>query len=173
MEDPMQTSRFQLGLIAALATSLGLALSPSQATGYPAGAAVSLGTNPVWSAGGSTTSDSAGVTVISAPADHDLVVTDVVMTPTSPDTTCEMLLNSELSLSGTGENLSQYNLSLDIYGSSSSANTTIFGVNAHYMSGLRIPAGESLLLRVTTFAEGHSCGGKYVMYSISGYTAQP
>ena len=44
----MQTSRFQLGLIAALAMGLGLALSSSPAIGYPAGAAVSFGANPLW-----------------------------------------------------------------------------------------------------------------------------
>ena len=48
----MVTSRFQLGLIAALSVALGFSLSSSDAVGYPAGAAVSLGTNPLWSASG-------------------------------------------------------------------------------------------------------------------------
>ena len=39
----MVTSRFQLGLIATLAVGLGFSLSSSEAIGYPAGAAVSLG----------------------------------------------------------------------------------------------------------------------------------
>jgi len=49
----MQTSRFQLGLIATLAVGLGFSLSSSEAVGYPAGPVVSLGTNPLWSDGGS------------------------------------------------------------------------------------------------------------------------
>ena len=43
----MQTSRFQLGLIATLAVGLGFSLSSSEAVGYPSGAAVSMGANPV------------------------------------------------------------------------------------------------------------------------------
>ena len=48
----MQTSRFQLGLIATLAVGLGFSLSSSDAVGYPAGPAVSLGTNPIWNEAG-------------------------------------------------------------------------------------------------------------------------
>jgi hypothetical protein len=169
----MQTSRFQLCLLASLAVGLGTTLRSGPAIGYPAGAAVSLGTNPIWSVGGSAVSDGTVVLVIEAPTDQDLVVTDVVLSPTSPDNVCEMFLTSELHLHGSGENLGQYNLSLDIYGGSSNGNTTMHGVNAHYISGLHVPAGETLALRVTTFAEGYSCDGKYVMYSISGYKAQP
>ncbi len=169
----MQTSRFQTCLLVGLAVGLGMALRSGPAIGYPAGAAVSLGTNPVWSTGGSVVPDGSASSVITAPADQDLIVTDVVLTPTSPDSICEMLLNSELSLAGAGDNLAQYNLSLDIYGGSSNGNTTMQGVNAHYISGLRVPAGETLSLYVATMAEGYSCSGKYVMYSISGYKAQP
>lgn len=169
----MQTSRFQLCLLAGLAVGLGMALRSGPAIGYPAGAAVSLGTNPIWSAGGSVVPDGSASSLITAPADQDLIVTDVVLTPTSPDSICEMLLNSELSLAGSGDNLAQYNLSLDIYGGSSNGNTTMQGVNAHYISGLRVPAGETLRLYVATMAEGYTCSGKYVMYSISGYKAQP
>ncbi len=42
----MVTSRFQLGLIAALAAGLGFSLSSSEAVGYPAGAAVSQDAAP-------------------------------------------------------------------------------------------------------------------------------
>ncbi len=48
----MQTSRFQIGLITAMAAGLGATLTSSDAIGYPAGAAISLGANPVWSTGG-------------------------------------------------------------------------------------------------------------------------
>ena len=45
----MQTSRFQLALISALSIGLGLSLATTDAVGYPAGSAVSLGANPVFS----------------------------------------------------------------------------------------------------------------------------
>ena len=70
----MQTSRFQLGLMATLALGLGFSLASSDAVGYPAGS-VSMGANPVLSVGGvvsSTTDD-----LFTAPADQDVVVTDV------------------------------------------------------------------------------------------------
>ena len=55
----MQTSRFQLGLIATLAVGLGFSLASSDAVGYPAGAAVSMGTNPLWAKGGTSVEFSA------------------------------------------------------------------------------------------------------------------
>ena len=48
----MQTSRFQLGLIATLAVGLGFSLSSSEAVGYPSGPSVSLGSNPLWTRAG-------------------------------------------------------------------------------------------------------------------------
>ncbi len=75
----MHTSRFQLALTTTLAIGLGATgaavLIPQTAVGYPAGASVSTGTNPVdaWAGtvGSSTTS------ILTAPADQDIVVTDV------------------------------------------------------------------------------------------------
>ena len=74
----MQTSRFQLGLIATLAAGLGAALSSSPAIGYPSGPVVSSGTNPVWAIGGTLPGETR--TVLTAPADQDMVVTDVLIT---------------------------------------------------------------------------------------------
>ena len=71
----MHTSRFQLSLIATLAVGLGFSLSSSQAVGYPAGAAVSLGANPLWSHGGMSNASSA--VIFTAPADKDMVLTDL------------------------------------------------------------------------------------------------
>ena len=45
---------------------------------YP-GSAVSTGTNPVRSASGTYTLDAPGPTIISAPPDQDLVLTDIFM----------------------------------------------------------------------------------------------
>ena len=78
VERLMQTSRFQLGLMATMAVGLGFSLSSSQAIGYPAGAAVSLGTNPVVSVGGGLVgTDSA--TPLTAPSDSSLVITGVIL----------------------------------------------------------------------------------------------
>ena len=71
----MQTSRFQLGLIAALAVGLGFSLSSSDAVGYPAGAPISLGSNPMWSQMGTVERGGGSVDVLTVPVDQVAVVT--------------------------------------------------------------------------------------------------
>jgi hypothetical protein len=78
----MQTSRFQLGLIATLAVGLGFSLSSSEAVGYPAGAAISMGSNPTWSKGGVLSGDDNSI-VIEAPTDQSVVFTDVALSLSS------------------------------------------------------------------------------------------
>ena len=166
----MQTSRFQLALIATLAGGLGFSLSAPLAIGYPSGAAVSLGANPVWSVGGGVT-DGATDTVVTAPADQDLVITDVILSPDVPDPTCEVIMRARMLL-GSGDEVARYNLTLDSHSGSTSSGT-MFGVDGHYISGIRIPAGDSLALEASTLAEGYTCSGKSVSYSLAGYFAQP
>ena len=72
----MQTSRFQLGFIAALAMSLGFSLSSSDAVGYPAGAVVSKGNNPAWNSAGRV-SGSTTRELLSTPPDQEAMVTDL------------------------------------------------------------------------------------------------
>ena len=144
----MQTSRFQLSLIATLAVGLGFSLSSSQAVGYPAGAAVSLGTNPVWAYGG--TEYSTSKTIVTAPPDSDMVLTDVSLSTTyNYNTKAGLKVGSnvvgEWIISGKSSN--QY------------SGTT---ANLNMTSGFRIPAGQSLKLTTE---------GAYVSYSVSGYYA--
>ena len=70
----MHSSRFQLVLMATLAVGLGFSLASSQAVGYPAGPAVSLGTNPIWNQGGQH-SNYTPKHIITAPGDQDVVMT--------------------------------------------------------------------------------------------------
>jgi hypothetical protein len=70
----MATNRLQIGLIATLALGLGFSLASSPAIGYPAGAAVSMGSNPRWSATKSITSLSSA-TVLTVPAGQVAIVT--------------------------------------------------------------------------------------------------
>ena len=144
----MQTSRFQVALIAMLSMGLGLSFSSSQAIGYPAGAAVSLGTNPVWAYGG--TDYSSSKTIVTAPSDSDMVLTDVSLSTTyNYNTKAGLKVGSDVVgewvISGKSSN--QY------------SGTT---VNLNMTSGIRIPAGESLKLTTE---------GTYVSYAVSGYYA--
>jgi hypothetical protein len=141
----MQTSRFQLGLMATLAVGLGLSLASPQAVGYPAGAAVSMGTNPIWTVGGNTSTTA----VISAPEDQDMVITDFILSPGYNTLGLATLTSSS------GTVLGQFYLQ--------SYNSIDRHVRHTFASGIRIPGGESATLTsdITTY------------YSISGYYAQP
>ena len=146
----MQTSRFQLGLIAALVMGLGLALSSSPAIGYPAGAAVSFGANPLWAYGGSDNATSK--TVFTAPSDTDMVLTDLSL---STDRVYSSRAGLKVGSTVVGEWV--------ISGKSSTqySGTT---VNLTMTSGIRIPAGQTL--KLTT-------DGSYISYAMSGYHAHP
>ena len=79
----MQTSRFQLALLCTLSLALGAALTSSDAIGYPSGSAISYQYNPVVSIGGTAYSSEAAKSLLTAPAEQALVITDVVLTSTS------------------------------------------------------------------------------------------
>ena len=146
----MQTSRFQLGLIAFLAAGFGHTLSSSDAVGYPAGATISMASNPVWTFGGSS---SAIVTVVTAPADQDMVLTDLSLsTDYDYDTAPALMLDD-------GTELGYW----VINGMRASSHAGV-PVNMSMTSGIRIPQGRSL--------EFHP-NGTTVRYSFSGYYAQP
>ena len=144
----MQTSRFQLSLIATLAVGLGFSLSSSQAVGYPAGAAVSLGANPLWSHGGMSNASSA--VIFTAPADKDMVLTDL-----SLSTGYGYGARTGLKVGDgiVGEWV--------VYGKPGDAYTAN-PVALSMTSGIRIPAGQSLSL--TTI-------GVDTSYAMSGYYA--
>ena len=141
----MQTSRFQLGLIATLAVGLGFSLSSSEAVGYPAGAAVSLGANPLWVVSGSTTDGSEDLAT--APIDQDMVITDIYIKKVADWVGCP-----------TGVQLNTGGGVLLVYAHSTSMTRT-------YATGLIVPAGEAVKTVTPT--------GCRVYYTLSGYYAQP
>ena len=143
----MQTSRFQLGLIATLAVGLGFSLSSSEAVGYPAGASVSMGSNPVWSMGGLPTATE----TLTAPAGQDMIITDVHFANTAGS-----WIRLEMTLAGDG-----------LVAAFISDGTTD-RQPAALQSGIRVPAGETLTV---AFAAYH--GLSSVRYTLSGYYAQP
>ena len=144
----MQTTRFQLGLVATLAAGLGAALSSSPAIGYPAGPSVSSGTNPVWAIGGTLSGDT--MMVLTAPADQDMVVTDVLITAEAGHERAYLHLEDGTRV-----------LSQDVR-----ATTYIVQPVSHqFSSGIRIPAG--------TYMNMGTQWGSTLNYTLSGYYAQP
>ena len=165
VEDPMQTSRFQLGLMATLALGLGFSLASSQAIGYPAGPVVSLGANPVWSTGGDAVGE---VSVITAPGDQRVIVADVVLTASGTGAwdggTRYNSCISEVTASAGGETVAKFRMVSA--GGVSYYNPVQPTVITHaFSNGLPIDEGDSLLL-------SHS-GNCDVSYTLSGYYAQP
>jgi len=149
----MQTSRFQLGLIAALAVGLGYTLSSTQAVGYPAGVAVSLGSNPIWNGGGEISSGEAH-TLVTAPADQDVIVSDLLV---QMDSSSDVSVWFTLALDD-GTLLGKHKVGVYDYKG---------GPLRHaFASGLRVPAGRTLLF--------NNCDCGYgVNYIAAGYYVQP
>jgi len=153
----MQTSRFQLGLIATLALGLGFSLASSDAVGYPA-SAISSGSNPIVSATGSLSSSPAEA--FASAAEQVLILTDVIVSARrNASSGCGTAEERHMVLkTGSGEQLALFGLR------NSSSSVDEF----HYASGIPVPAGES----VEVYYTGCS-GGLFMDYSLSGYYAQP
>ena len=143
----MTESRFHTLCIVCLAFLLGFIVSAQPAVGYPTGATVSTGTNPLWSHGGEMSSG----TTISIPAapDSDLIITDIVLTSDHGNIERLTLSGSDGKIHGKFQLQTAYSMQRHISHS--------------YASGIRIPAGEALEITAT--------GSVY--YSLSGYHAQP
>ena len=153
----MQTSRFQLGLIATLAVGLGFSLASSEAIGYPSGAAVSFGANPVWSVGGQI--DSSGTTVVfTAPPEQDAVITDLYITSTCFNCTPRVTIETAT------ERLASYRYRQFRDGGSVYEAIETHPIKQTFQSGLRVPAGEAVSINLSS----HS-----IDYTLSGYYAQP
>jgi hypothetical protein len=150
----MHAHRFHLILTTGLAICLGafgaVAILPTVAIGYPAGSAVSMGSNPIHSWGGIT----ASADVLTAPSEQDLVITDVTLTCNSTCDTRVQLQRSD------GTSVGMFWVSGG-YGSSYDS----LSIQQMFSSGLRIPAGQALSLI--------SSSGAQVAYTLSGYQAQP
>jgi hypothetical protein len=144
----MKTANFQITLIACLAAGLGFSLASSQAIGYPGSAAISYGTSPVWSMGGEFTG--AETMIISAPADQDMIITDVFGASRGSRTVDFFIEQDD------GTKAAAFRSATNNYYYQS---PTVF----HMESGVRIPAGETMNFRST---EG-------MLYTLSGYYAHP
>ena len=171
----MQTSRFQLGLMASLALGLGLSLASMDAVGYPSGAAVSLGSNPVWSVGGVLTGDSSA-SIIEAPTDQAVVFTDVALSLSSTRSDCsaavEIGLGGETATSLSDARLGRFTVGVNRegYGYTRYHPTQTIQLNA----GGQLEPGEELKIYTDVKWTAY-CNESDVRlsYILSGYYAQP
>ena len=170
----MADTRFQTTLITVLALGLGFTLASSQAVGYPAGAAVSLGANPVASFAGEVSgTDSAPL--LDVPTGRDFIVTDISLIAQSQDYDCMDMIETRLStMDG---DVAIYDMSTR-YCYSSNCFSDGLQVNQQLSSGLRIPGGSSLSIHTNlydsfTWVGCWSGRNTTVKYTIAGYYAQP
>jgi len=151
----MNTSRFQLTLTTSLAVGLGamatMALMPLSAIGYPASGSISLGSNPVQAWAG--TVNHTGATVVTAPSDQDIVVTDLILSCNSSCDARASLTRSDGTLVG----------SFWVSGGYGSSYDTL-SIQYQLSSGIPVPAGQSLSI---------STSYDTIAYTLSGYLAQP
>jgi len=148
-----------------------LAFAPAQSLGHPSGLAVSLGSNPIRSTAGIidlgvTTLASA---VIAAPADQDLVLTDVMLGISTEND--DARVSGFVTLQGSdGTDYGVYVLQIGrIYDNGSA------GGSRQYVgsTGVRIPAGVSVSLNWTSALSSHGLHRHSIAYTLSGYLAQP
>ena len=168
----MQTSRFQLGLIATLAIGLGFSLASSQAVGYSSVGAVSLGSNPVFSQGG-VIADVRGTTteVLTAPTDQTMLITDLALGFGSESRSCDGELSVSLSDSS-GTALAEYVVVRPEFGnnyaSHSGALTTVT-----LNSGIPLAPNETLQVATNLLNQDCTPTRYQLRYTVSGYYAQP
>jgi hypothetical protein len=166
-EEPMDKQILHTGLIATLALGLGLSLASSRAIGYPAGAAVSMGTNPLFAKGGELSS--AGTTAFTAPADQAAVITDVLISGNDQSEGCAG--HNKITLKVGSEVVSEFVVGLQRYPNNTSRYESI--VQLTLQSGIPIAPGASLTIENTSISNYYCSGIMEVHYTLSGYYAQP
>ena len=135
------------------AGTLALIFAPTAVHAHPLGSAVSTGTNPIVNAAGRRSDGPGFETVLTAPADQDIVITDLVFS-VEPGGSSQPILK----LASTGTIVGRY----FIYG----ANFNGGGLtHLSLQTGLRVPAGDTLQLDPDSW--------NILNYSLTGYYAQP
>lgn len=150
--------------LAALIASCGFflrSLSPANAYMSPM---VNYGSNPFVSAAG--TASSTSTTIFTAPADHDLLITDVIFSADATDHACNARIYMDLS---NGVALGAFTISGDMdsdYGADDGGSTSPV-LSHRFGSGLVIPANTSLSIYI------NNCSSSNVKYTIAAKKIRP
>jgi hypothetical protein len=161
--------RFYMGFVG-IGALVSLVWTPTVGA-YPAGAAVSTGSNPVVSIGGYV-DGSASVDLFLAPADQILVITDVALSLANAGASCEGAIGVTLTAGSVVRGA--YGIGYTREGNSSYHTQSDPQVVHAYRSGLPVAPGETLTLATTTLWDDNCSGSNLrVYYTVSGYHAQP
>jgi len=177
----MSTDRHSLSsfisLTVLMSTVFMLAIHPSTAMGYPPGGTVSTGSNPIESGGLQLAVSYRGdseIVLVTAPDEHDIVITDLIMQTNTDRVTCLEQWDAKLVTdSGTK---ARFFLFTPFFYSSSYVTNTHHDSQVQFSSGIRVAAGQSLKMVVTqTRSEGSYCydtRNANLNITWSGYSAQ-
>ena len=150
------------GLARALGATLMTVVGSNDATAYPSGA-VSYGSNPIVSVGGSISSGDV-ISPITAPTGSDLIISDVFISSSNylyyESYMCGMTLKFE---DTSGNTLAQFRVG----GGSGNG----VDVAQSMISGVRLPAGETLTITASTPSGFLGCHSSD--YTLAGYYAEP
>jgi hypothetical protein len=152
------------------ALTSGLLLHVPHASGYPAGAVVSYGANPVVAVGGSA-SVSTTTTLLTAPPGQDLVVTDVVLSG-YVTYSCAGFVPVTFQTSG-GATVAGVSVGVVQSNGTYGAMEATPAPPLNLGSGLPVPAGESLSMTTGAYSYGGCTGSPTIYYTVSGYHAEP
>ena len=153
----------------AIGGAVGLGIQQVQAL---PGTSIGYGQNPLVSIGGSAYDGETKV-LLTAPADQDLIVKDIILTSFT-NMSCKRSHKSEFIL-GSGSILGQFEtVSANYNGTHGSSNA--LSIQHSFAGGIRVPAGDTLTFVVTESGNyGNNCTGNSsygVRYMVSGYHAQ-
>jgi hypothetical protein len=156
-----------IGLALALGYTAAHLLFMEEAEAYPSGAAVSYGSNPVFSVGGTLDFVAGADSPAVGSTGQDAIITDILMTPTVNNGNC--VATTAVELADSSDSLAQFGVIL-----SSLLNGGDIGEEIHLESGIRVPDGETLTLTSSGAIAHSSCPTNItIYYTLSGYYAEP
>ncbi len=168
----MQTPNIQLFLMTGLAIGFGstitMALQARDAVGYPGGTAVSMGSNPVVSVGGEITGSSS-VSAMTSPTDQALIITDVVLVASDQSSSCRA--HTTVYMRAGTEEIARFAVGTT-YDTRNYSNWAPL-IDTQFSSGLRVPPDTELFISTGEDYSGGCSGSLEVVYTLSGYYAQP
>lgn len=164
-ESEMKSMGFVLAIVAVLG------VVPTPALAYPGGTAISSGSNPVRSAAGrlNLATESTATDVLSAPADHDLILTDISFGLPMRSGYTHYSGYAEIQGSD-GVLYGVYTLTsgrVEVYG------TPVGSLQFSGSTGVRIPAGVSISVNWVFTFYNYSPDEFLFTYTLAGYLAEP
>ncbi len=166
----------KLFAVAAVIASCSLLLHSINESFAKNGPITGYGSNPAVSIGG-TAYDGETKTLYTAPSDHDILITDIILTSTS-NASCFRAHKTDLMLAS-GAVLGQFETASPTFQSSYNSGLSGLSVQHSFSGGLRVPAGDSLLIVIVqSTAHGYSnfCSSSSsygVRYMVAGQYVEP